>query len=227
VKKRERKIEENNRRSFLNSVGFEEPASGLSAFGVKDSTAFEEKAGLRRELIKRRLGLPSEEVNKNSQKISELITQLEIFKKAERIALYFSIKNEVRTEQIFEMAMECGKKVYFPHMEGTILEFHRVDDLGELKPGKFGIPEPRQDSAKIQTKDLDIIVVPGVAFDRLGRRVGYGKGYYDRTLKEIHKEKLIGLAYGFQVLDRIPVEAGDIGLGSLIMESGIIFAKGG
>lgn len=227
MKKRERKAEKNNRRSFLNSVGFEEPISGLSAFGVKDSTAFEEKAGLRRELIRRRLCLPSEEVDKNSQRISEIMTRLGVFKKANRIALYSPIRNEVRTEPIFKRAVEYGKRVYFPRIEGTILEFHGVDDLGELKPGRFGIPEPRPDSEKIRTEDLDIVVVPGVAFDRLGRRLGYGKGYYDRTLKGIDRERLIGLAYGFQVLDRIPVEAGDIGLGLLIAESGIIFAKGG
>jgi len=108
-----------------------------------------------------------------------------------------------------------------------LLEFYKVDDLSELSPGKFGIPEPSRDSTKIHVNDLNMIIVPGVAFDLWGRRLGYGKGYYDRTLIDINKESLVGLAYGFQVLSCIPTELEDKGVGLLITEKGIIFAQEG
>ncbi|MGH7792105.1 MAG: 5-formyltetrahydrofolate cyclo-ligase, partial [Thermodesulfobacteriota bacterium] len=79
----------------------------------------------------------------------------------------------------------------------------------------------------IQVKDLDMIVIPGVAFDLRGRRLGYGKGFYDRTLVNVSREKIVGLAYGFQVVSRIPAESGDKSVGLLITENGIIIGQGG
>lgn len=226
-KKRQKKFGKSIRRILLNSGDFKKPASSLSTFGVKGFKVFKEKRKVRIDLLERRSRLTFEDVNKNSKKSTENLLGLTHFKKAQRIALYFPIKNEVRTERIFEKAKECGKELYFPRVVDGLLEFHKVEDLGELRPGRFGIPEPSRDATKIHVNDLDMIVVPGVAFDLWGRRLGYGKGYYDRSLIDVNKERLVGLAYGFQILTWIPTELGDKRVGLIITEKGIIFTEGG
>ena len=228
-KKRPKKFEKSNRRILLNSIDFRNPVSSLSAFGVgvKDLKVFEEKCKVRSDLLERRSRLTLQFINRNSKRANENLLGLNNFRRAQRIAVYFPTKNEVRTEGIFEKAKEYGKELYFPRVVNALLDFHKVDSLGELKPGKFGVPEPSQDSTIIQVKDLDMIVIPGVAFDLRGRRLGYGKGFYDRTLVNVSREKIVGLAYGFQVVSRIPAESGDKSVGLLITENGIIIGQGG
>jgi 5-formyltetrahydrofolate cyclo-ligase len=228
-KKRRKKFEKSNRRILLNSIDSRNPGSSLSAFevGVKDLAVFEEKRKVRSELIEIRSRLTPQFINKNSKKANEHLLGLSNFRKAQRVGLYFPIRNEVRTEGIFEKAREYGKELYFPRVVNALLCFHKVDGLGELRPGKFGVPEPSRHSAEIHVKDLDMIIVPGVAFDLRGRRLGYGKGFYDRTLADVSREKVVGLAYGFQIVSFIPAESEDKSVGVLITENGIIIGQGG
>ncbi len=128
------------------------------------------------------------------------------------------------------MSLKAGKEVYFPRVSGSSLSFHRVKSLDELKPGKFGIPEPDAGSFSAAPGELDLIIVPGVAFDSTGNRLGYGKGYYDRSVINVPEGKRIALAYGFQVLDFVPGGKSDLGVGLIVTEFGIIFCsrlKGG
>jgi 5-formyltetrahydrofolate cyclo-ligase len=227
VKSEEERAQKTNGRTLLksnNNSGFKEPASNLLTLRQGDFDVLKEKSDIRRRLLEKRLSLSQGEVNKNSQKITSHLLGLESFRRAQRIALYCPIRNEVKTEGIFEKAKELGKEIYFPRVEGLVLEFHKVYNLGELKPGRLGIPEPSRDSTKIRIEYLDIVIIPGVAFDREGRRLGYGKGYYDRALLGVGEEKRIGLAYAFQVLDCIPEGVDDRRMGLVITESGIIFA---
>jgi 5-formyltetrahydrofolate cyclo-ligase len=220
----EEKIQKRRFRILSNSR-FKEPALNLSAFGEKDFDVFRKKSSIRRDLILRRLSLSPEEVDKTSKEITENLLKLRRFRNAQRVVLYFPIKNEVKTEEIFRKAREFRKEIYFPCIEGSLLEFRRVGDLNELEPGGFGIPGPSRDSTKVDIMDVDLVIIPGVAFDRFGRRLGYGGGYYDRALFKIDKKRRIGLAYNFQVLDSIPIEAGDEEVGLVITESGVIFPK--
>ncbi|MBI4228367.1 MAG: 5-formyltetrahydrofolate cyclo-ligase [Deltaproteobacteria bacterium] len=173
------------------------------------------------------MSLSKAEVDKKSELISNFLFQLPCYKLAESIALYFPIKNEVNTYKIFRNAMESGKKVYFPRVEGSFLRFHAVDSTKDLKSGNFGIPEPNANSPTILTEDLDLVIVPGLVFDIAGGRFGYGKGYYDRSTKLVNKEKRIALAYSFQIQYSIPVSKNDIDMGVLITESGIVSCAGG
>jgi len=216
-----------NRRIFLKRLDCQKPVSDVSALGVKDCTGTEEKRKVRVALLATRSRLTLVQVNKKSKEICANLLALELFIRANRVALYSPIKNEVKTEAIFKAARECEKEIYFPRVQNSILGFHKVDDLGELIPGTFGIAEPSPYSTKTRVKDLDMIIVPGVAFDLLGRRLGYGKGYYDRALINVENERVVGLAFSFQVLSRIPAEPEDRGVGILITENGIIFTQGG
>lgn len=180
------------------------------------------KAGIRRELLKARLRLSKDEVDKKSDCISNFLFQLPHYKLARSIALYFPTRNEVDTGRIFKNATESGKKVYYPRVDGHFLSFHEVDSTGSLKSGSFGIPEPNENSPSILTEDLDLVIVPGLAFSLAGGRIGYGKGCYDRSTKLINRQKRIALAYGFQVQDSIPISKFDVGMGYLITELGIV-----
>jgi 5-formyltetrahydrofolate cyclo-ligase len=202
-------------------------SKGIGLFTSKDSEVSNEKERLRRIFILKRLELERERVARYSQVITELLTRLRIFKEAKRIALYYPVKNEVETRGIFKEARSQGKEIYFPLVRDSELEFHKVNSLCELRPGKFGIPEPSTHSSKLPIERLDVLVVPGVVFDYQGRRIGYGGGYYDRILGRILKERRVGLAYGFQVLDSIPEGLSDHRVGMVITESGIICPQGG
>jgi 5-formyltetrahydrofolate cyclo-ligase len=210
---------------ILSNSGFKEPALNLSAFEEKDFDVFTKKSSIRHDLISKRSTLSPEEVNKTSKEITKNLLRLRRFRNARRVVLYFPIKNEVNTEGIFRSAREFSKEIYFPCIEGSLLEFRRVSDLDELEPGNFGIPEPSRDSAKVEIMDIDLVIIPGVAFDRFGRRLGYGGGYYDRVLFKIDNKRRIGLAYNFQVLDSIPVEASDEEVGLIVTEAGVILPK--
>jgi 5-formyltetrahydrofolate cyclo-ligase len=141
------------------------------------------------------------------------------------VGIYFPVRNEVDTREIFSRSIVSGKEVYFPRVEGPELTFHRVLDINELKPGKFGIPEPDSSSSIIEPERLDLILIPGVAFDPSGVRLGYGKGYYDRLLARIPINKRVAVAYSFQMSGPLPHGEEDISMGLVATELGIIFCR--
>ncbi|MER3446916.1 MAG: 5-formyltetrahydrofolate cyclo-ligase [Candidatus Dadabacteria bacterium] len=211
--------------SILSNSGFKEPALSLSGFGEKNFDVFRKKRSIRCDLLSKRLSLSIEEVDKASKEITENLLRLWCFRNARSVALYFAIRNEVKTDDIFRRAKELHKEIYFPCVYDCLLEFRKVDDLNELEPGSFGIPEPSRNSARASIMGIDLIIIPGLAFDRFGGRLGYGGGYYDRALFKTDKKRRIGLAYNFQVLDSIPMETGDEKVGLVITESSVIFPK--
>lgn len=207
---------------------FEKSAQGLSDLQeVESFEVLRAKGDVRSRLLSLRAGLSLGEVDRLSGQITENLLNLKPFEGANTVALYYPVKNEVRTEGIFRGAKESGKEMYFPRVEGNFLKFLKVCDLSELKPGKFGIHEPQEDCDKIETQDIDLIIIPGVAFDLSGGRLGYGKGYYDRTISGVARKKRVGLAYSFQLLDMVPAEIGDERVGAVVTETGVILCEGG
>jgi 5-formyltetrahydrofolate cyclo-ligase len=205
--------------------GFKEPAFDLSTLSGKGLNVLKAKNDLRRYFLEKRLSLSYIDTYKRSESIKRNLIGLESFREAQSIALYYPIKNEVRTQAIFRSAKESRKETYFPGVRGTLLEFRKVTDLIGLKIGRFGVPEPYQYSPRADIKDIDLIIVPGVVFDRSGVRIGYGKGYYDRVISRIDVKKRVGLAYDFQVLDLIPLERCDEKVGIIVTESGAIICE--
>ncbi|MDX2495647.1 MAG: 5-formyltetrahydrofolate cyclo-ligase [Desulfuromusa sp.] len=131
------------------------------------------------------------------------------FARARTLALYSPIHNEVATEQIFAVARKLNQRVYYPKVAGDELVFIEVGKLDELVTGAFGVAEPGSGERAV-VAELDLIVVPGVAFDLHGYRLGYGRGFYDRQLARKPVETVtVGLCFEGQLCDCLPNEIHD------------------
>lgn len=179
--------------------------------------AVESKETIRRRLSSRRDRLTLAEVSGKGSLIQDRLLQTGLLKTTGTVALYSPIRNEVGTEKIFDECRRLKKQVVFPRVNSEIIEFATVGELSELLPGRWGILEPREGEV-IPLGQIDLVVVPGIAFDRNGYRLGYGKGFYDRTLASFPGLK-VGLAYDFQILEKIPHDAADLRCDQIFTET--------
>ncbi|MFH0971368.1 MAG: 5-formyltetrahydrofolate cyclo-ligase [Candidatus Micrarchaeota archaeon] len=164
--------------------------------------------------------LPKKDALMKSGIICERLIALPEFKSAKTILFYIPIKNEAGTMPAILAAKKQNKVVGAPRIEnGRILP--KKLDLKKLKIGLFGVPEPYA-AANIPMASIDLVVVPGVAFDLQGNRMGYGKGYYDSFLQKLPHAKKIALAYELQIVAHFEKEPHDIAVGKIITEKRII-----
>jgi 5-formyltetrahydrofolate cyclo-ligase len=140
------------------------------------------------------------------------------FLSAHSVGAYHAFGSEVRTDSIIAEARRLGKRVSLPTIEGDKISFYEFSASKYLVKGRFGIMEPLPYG---KTTDLDLVIVPGVAFDRIGCRLGYGKAYYDRFLAAAPTYS-IGLAYSFQLTDRIPQHKHDKKVDAVATENNFI-----
>jgi len=137
--------------------------------------------------------------------------------------VYSPINHEVDTDLIVRCALNSGKKIAFPSVVGDQLFFCEVQDLSSLKKGAFGIMEPCATGKIFTPEEADVLVVPGVAFDLNGHRIGYGKGYYDKMLQHLEGHgKLVGLCYDFQLVNEILAEPHDVKMDMIITEKRVV-----
>lgn len=163
------------------------------------------KRSIRAQFLAERKALPRERRNRLSKQIQENFLSSELFAEVEILALYCAVHNEVSTDLVGSCALAAGKRVAYPRVAGEHLEFVEVASLDDLVPGSFTVPEPVAGD-RVPLDALDLIVVPGIAFDRTGHRLGYGRGYYDRALDECRPDcAKVGFAFDFQVIDMLPV----------------------
>lgn len=172
-----------------------------------------QKFSLRKELLARLAELSREERAEHSQKILERLFRHPRFREAECLLCYVALPTEVETRPVFDESWESGKKVYAPRVDRGRRKIWmiEVNNWGELKEGSWGIREPRFSREKLgRPEDLDLVVVPGLGFDRLGGRLGRGGGYFDRFLKQAKLAYKIGLAFKCQIVDKIPRSTHDL-----------------
>lgn len=181
------------------------------------------KERLRKQFLETRRALTFEAVWRKSAIIEKNLVETAMFKNASRIALYSSIENEVLTDGIFTSGSLEKKKFFYPSIfiGALAMRFLLVTDLKELTPGAYEIREPDKAKEGVNPGELDLIVMPGVAFSPKGARLGFGKGYYDRVLEGL-KCPLAALAYEFQILDSIPTESFDVSMDYIITEKRVI-----
>lgn len=145
--------------------------------------------------------------------------QSSLLKSARIVAAYAPIRNEVPTQGIVQGLTKFGCRVVYPRIQGCGLDFAG----GELIEGRWGIPEP-QAGKSVPISQVDAVLVPGVAFDERGARIGQGGGYYDRAMRGFDG-LIIGLAYEFQLSKRIPEDEHDIRCNWVVTESRLIKGK--
>ena len=172
----------------------------------------ENKAALRKEGLLRRALTASSSV---SAEICEKAFSLPAVAAAKTVMLYIPTKNEVDTSRLFSLLARSGKVICAPRVfSDTNMEAAIIDASG-FRRGAFGVWEPLGPVAE----KIDLVFVPGVLFDAAGHRLGYGKGYYDRFLKNC-SVPCFGLAYSCQIVDALPVEPHDIRLDTVLTEKG-------
>ncbi|WP_136527063.1 5-formyltetrahydrofolate cyclo-ligase [Geomonas ferrireducens] len=171
--------------------------------------------------LARRRELTPSQVASLSQALQRRFLELPEYQAAREVALYAPIRGEVDTAAVAAAALAAGKKLLYPAVVGDDLKFCRVGGLGELTQGSFGILEPNGPGCDPAAADL--VVVPGVAFDMEGRRIGYGKGYYDRALHRLEGSgKLVAFCYDFQLLQEIVGEPHDVTMDLIVTESRVV-----
>ncbi|SCG81760.1 5-formyltetrahydrofolate cyclo-ligase [Proteiniborus sp. DW1] len=185
------------------------------------------KEDIRKEMTSLRNDLTKEYVNYLSQKIISTLLKLPIFKDSQNIMLYLSFGNEVDTFRLIEVCKEQGKKIIVPFCvkEGRQIVPTEIKNVEEdLVRTKFGYLQPKKELVRpVNTQEIDLILLPGLAFDRGCYRVSYGGGYYDRFLGKLNfTVPTIGLIYDFQLIDLAPIENHDIPVDYVITEKRII-----
>lgn len=181
------------------------------------------KKSLRSELLARRRALDHPLWQDASTAAQLRLITMEAFQRAACIALYSPVQQEIDTGLLFSKARADAKRVLYPLVCGITLEFIEVIESGQCTPGAFGIPEPCQTGKDQSLEEVDLIVVPGVAFDLQGHRIGFGKGYYDRCLDQLSQHTtVVGLCHDFQLVDRIPAEGHDIRMQYIVTDKRLI-----
>ncbi len=170
----------------------------------------------------KRLEMTTQEVHKKSRAAAKEFLQSTIYKNALTIMLYMPIQNETDTEKIIKTALKDGKKIVFPVTKKEIIPYYASIDT-EFKKGKFGVNEPNC-TLVASPSEIDVIIVPGIAFDKTGARVGFGKGYYDMFLPKTNAVK-VGLCYEFQLYDKIQTAEHDVKMNFIVTENGLIKCK--
>lgn len=182
------------------------------------------KSSLRSQLLLQRRAL-SNEIWQTSSRAAQLnLLSLDEYADAGCVALYAPTHNETDTKMILAAAFKEGKRVLYPAVCGNEMVFRPVKPVDKLQEGAFGISEPCPTGIDHQADEADLIVVPGVAFDVLGHRIGYGKGFYDRFLHNpACRAHLVGLCHDFQLTrGMIKTDPHDIHMGILVSDKRII-----
>ena len=168
----------------------------------------DEKKALRVEIRQLKRACPLEERRRKSLSVWEAVERDEVFQQAETVLAYWSMDDEVYTHD-FVKRWAGSKTLLLPCVKGDELELRYFDGEERLQPGEgYAIPEPVGELFADWGK-IDLILVPGVAFDKFGNRLGRGKGYYDKVLKQTGAYKL-GVCFDFQLVERVPVEPHDV-----------------
>ena len=168
-----------------------------------------DKKELRRTIREHKRAMTEEEIVQRSEKLGKLFVQSEAYKNAKTIYGYLPYNQEVRTVPMLEQALRDGKRVAVPKVYGDEMKFLYLDDLSQVEKGYAGIPEPIADEP-VADDDTALVLMPGLAFDPAGHRIGYGGGFYDKFLAAEPNHPTLALCYEFQMLPELDTEEHDI-----------------
>ncbi|MCR5655773.1 MAG: 5-formyltetrahydrofolate cyclo-ligase [Lachnospiraceae bacterium] len=185
-----------------------------------------EKEALRKEMNKLRDAIDEDKRRQKSEKAFVYLTSMDVVNDCDDFLMFFSTRSEIDTIPLLAWALEHGKKVYAPKIEGKRMSFYEVTSLDDLVPGAFGILEPSGiDTGVFRYKEGDgrnvTVLFPGLAFDLNGNRIGYGAGYYDHFMPQI-KGTAVGYCFDEQIIDRVPIAKYDYRMDYLVTDQEII-----
>lgn len=182
------------------------------------------KQELRKNILAVRRSMSKEVVAAGSSRLAEHICTWPVYQAAKNIMLYLAMPDEPHLDKVISHALAAGKTLCVPFMHETrgLMDAAVIKNLDDLVIGQFNLLTPNPATLKLlEPSELDLIIVPGVAFDRAGRRLGMGAGYYDRFLPKATKAGLIGAAWAAQILEKVPTDEHDRPVNYLVTEEGI------
>ena len=168
-----------------------------------------DKKALRAAIRQQKRAMTEEEILRRSEKLAELFLASQPYRDARTIYGYLPYNQEVRTVPMLEQALKDGKRVAVPKCYGDEMKFIYMDDLSQVEKGYAGIPEPIADGP-IGDDETALVLMPGMAFDEQGHRIGYGGGFYDKFLANEPNHPTLALCYSFQMLPSLETEEHDI-----------------
>ncbi len=175
-----------------------------------------EKELLRKKMIEIRKGILNKE--RKSNQIIKKIIRLDNYQNAKVIGLYKSLPNEVLMDELIDYTLSIGKIVLLPKICGKELYFFKYRKGDVLEKSDFNVLEPLNIENNQYYGDIDLLIIPGLCFDKNGNRLGYGKGYYDSYLKNHRVTCKVGVCFSEQIIENVPVNENDISLDMIITE---------
>lgn len=174
-----------------------------------------DKKELRNFIRQRKRAMTEAQIQEKSQRLMELFCASDAYCKASAIYAYLPYNQEVRTVPMVQQAWADGKRVAVPKIYGEEMKFLWITDMSQVDTGYCGIPEPIADEP-IADDPNALVLMPGMAFDPQGHRIGYGGGFYDRFLEQEPNHPTLALCYDFQMLPHLDTEEHDIPVDSVI-----------
>ena len=168
-----------------------------------------DKKTLRQQIRQKKRAMTAEEIETASARLGELFAGCELYRQAKTVYFYLPYNQEVRTVPMLQRALAEGKKVAVPKVYGDEMRFIYLEDLSQVEKGYAGIPEPIADEP-VADDPKALVLMPGLAFDHQGHRIGYGGGFYDKFLEREPEHPTVALCYNFQMLENLETEEHDI-----------------
>ena len=168
-----------------------------------------DKKQLRKKVRDQKRAMTAEQIEEKSRLLGEKFLKSDLYRQAKSVYGYLPYNQEVRTVAMLEKALQDGKRVAVPKCYGEEMRFIWMEDLSQVEKGYAGIPEPIADGP-VADDETALVLMPGMAFDPEGHRIGYGGGFYDKFLAAEPGHPTLALCYDFQMFDRLETEEFDI-----------------
>jgi 5-formyltetrahydrofolate cyclo-ligase len=188
-----------------------------------------DKGEIRKKILELRNAMLPEEIAAKSGEIARRLTKLREIRESSTLMVFLSFGSEVLTDELIVWGWEAGRRIVVPFCrpKGRVLTPCLLSGFDELEKGHYGIREPKTDRLRpVPQEEIDAVLIPAVAFDRCGHRVGYGGGYYDRFLPEVPRAARIGAAFACQIVMEIPPDPHDVPVDRIVTEEELIITAG-
>jgi len=186
-----------------------------------------DKREIRKRIMTLRNAMPLAAIAAKSGEIVRLLKELREIRESSTLMVFLNFGSEVLTDELIVWGWDAGKRIVVPfcHPESREMVPCLLGGFDELETGHYGIREPRADCLQVVLpEEIDAVLIPAVAFDRRGYRVGYGGGYYDRFLPKVPRAARIGAVFACQIVPEVPIDRYDVQVERIVTEEGIIIS---